>query len=95
MPNFHDRRTGEVSQLPSERAHYLTSTWRHGHPETRAVVWTSPNKGQKQGSRYEGSHVSPAKGGFHLHGGPKAQFFSDKSEAKITYVNPKGSAING
>jgi hypothetical protein len=62
----------------------------HGKGDTTAVVWTKAPEGQKQGARYEGTHVSPSENGIILHGGPKAQHFSNASVDEVHYRNPKG-----
>ena len=89
MPELNPRQFPKPSA--SERAAYLQSTWKHGHPETRAVVWTKPQGDNEQGVRYEGSHVSPSRNGITLHGsGPKAQAFSNDAVDEVNYVNPRG-----
>lgn len=90
MTNFHDRRDGSVKPLASDRAQYLQGTSMHGKGNARAYVWTKPAEGQDKGVRYEGSHVSPSKGGLTLHGGPKAQTFSDADVAEVGYYDDKG-----
>lgn len=88
MPELNPRQFQKPSA--SDRAAYLQDTWKHGHPETTAVVWTKAQEGQKQGARYEGTHVSPSKNGITLHGGPKAQHFSNDAVDEVNYINPRG-----
>lgn len=83
MPDFHDRRTGEVKPLASDRAEYLQGTWMHGKGDTRAAVWT------KQGVRHEGTRVSPTKDGVTLHGGLKPQKFTNDSVDEVHYYTHK------
>jgi hypothetical protein len=89
MPELNPRQFPKPSA--SDRAAALQDTWKHGHPETRAVVWTKAPEGQEKGARYEGSHVSPSKNGLTLHGsGPKAMPFSNDAVDEVHYVNPRG-----
>jgi hypothetical protein len=84
--SFSEKKT---TPLASDTARNLQNTWKHGHPETRAVIWTKGNEGGK-GVRHEGSHVSPSENGVNLHGGPRAQHFSNESVAEVHYINPRG-----
>lgn len=77
------------SGLASDRAKYLQGTWAHGKGDTTAVVWTHPQGDNKQGVRYEGTHVSPVEGGIVLHGGARAKRFENGTIAEIHYNNPR------
>lgn len=92
MPSAYERaRSFNDAKKPSgsETARSLQNSWKHGHPETKAVIWTKGTDGNK-GSRYEGTHVSPSETGVNLHGGPRAQHFANHSIDEVHYINPKG-----
>ena len=99
MPEFHDRRTGEVrehnpehldgsTQTAHDEAHRLSRSWMHSDGNYSAVVWTKGHENNPKGTRYEGSHVSPSHdgSGLILHGGVRAQKFENKSVATVNYV---------
>jgi hypothetical protein len=99
MPEFHDRRTGEVSEHnpnhlsgSTETAHSaadrLSRSWMHTAGDHSAVVWTKGNESSSKGARYEGSHVSPSHdgSGLVLHTPSGGQRFSNKAVATVNYV---------
>lgn len=99
MPEFHDRRSGEVKEHnpehldgSTENAHSaadrLSRSWMHTAGDHSAVVWTKGNESNPKGTRYEGSHVSPSHDGtgMNLHTSSGAVPFKNREVATVNYV---------
>lgn len=99
MPEFHDRRTSEVKEHnpdhldgSTENAHdaadRLSKSWMHSAGDHSAVVWAKGSESNPKGTRYEGSHVSPMKGGtgMNLHTTIGARSFKNREVATVNYV---------